>query len=96
MAAVNIKIAAATGMVAGVVNTYTLGRLFIKEKKVYHSNKRLTLFGVYYALMIFITSYSIEIMNKIWIFHHYVVWFICTVIAAFFNFLFLSYVALRD
>ena len=96
MASVNITVSAATGMIAGVLNTYTLGRMFIKERRIDHSNKRLTLFVVYYVLMILLTSHSIELITNLGLIHHYAVWLVCNAIAACCNFLFLSYVALRN
>jgi len=92
----NLKVSAATGMVGGVINTYTLSRFFLKEKIITHSYSRLILFLLYYTLSILITSKSIEYLTVINKINHNVSWVLCVFIASIFNFFFVNEVGLHS
>ena len=91
----SINFSAALGMLAGVINTYTMSRLFLKEKAIDHSNLTMILFLVYYAFAIFLTSNSVEYITKISSIGHNLSWLLCTIVASFFNFIFVSKIGLR-
>jgi hypothetical protein len=90
----NIDISASCGMVAGVFNTYILSRLYLNKSAVVHSNIRMLIFFSYYSVAIFLTSFSIEWLTLIKKIDHNFSWLICTVIASFINFVFVSKIAL--
>lgn len=91
----NLKVSAATGMVCGVINTYTMSRFFLKEKIVTHSLSRLISFLIYYSISILITSNSIEHLTVISKINHNVSWVFCVFIASIFNFIFVNEVGLH-
>jgi putative flippase GtrA len=91
-----IETSAATGMAAGVINTYTMSRLFLKEKVIRHSISRLILFLSYYTVSILLTSKSIDKITEIYKISHNVSWIFCVFIASIFNFVFVNEVALKN
>lgn len=91
----SIDLSAAFGMIAGVVNTYLLSRLYLNERVVKHSNIKMLVFFLYYAIAIFLTSNSIEWMTVAINVNHNISWLICTIVASFFNFIFVSKIALH-
>ncbi len=92
---VSIDLSAAIGMIIGTLNTYTLGRKFIKDYSINHSNKMATVFIVYYACAIYITSNSIELLESTKYVNDDFAWLICTISASVCNFFFLNNVALK-
>lgn len=91
----SIDLSASFGMIAGVLNTYLLSRLYLNEKAVNHSNLRMLVFFLYYAIAIFLTSNSIEWLTEKNNINHNISWLMCTIIASFFNFIFVSKIALH-
>jgi len=77
----SINFSAALGMSAGVINTYTMSRLFLKEKAIDHSNRTMLLFLIYYAFAIFVTSNSVEHITRISSIGHNLSWLLCTIVA---------------
>ena len=90
----NISIASAVGMLTGILNTYTLGRKYIKKQEIAHSHLQLVIFTLYYSVAIFVTSGSIELLSKTTHVNEKFAWLICNVIASLCNFLFISKVTL--
>ena len=70
-------------------------RLYLNEKAVNHSNLRMLVFFLYYAIAIFLTSNSIEWLTEKNNINHNISWLMCTIIASFFNFIFVSKIALH-
>lgn len=91
-----VGLSSAIGMVIGILNTYTLSRFYMKEEKVNHSNKRLALFGTYYAIMVFLTSSFIQFVSQYSMIGENIGWLIGTIGASVCNFLFLSFVSLKN
>ena len=91
-----IGIASAFGMILGIINTYTLSRFYMKEAKVDHSNKRLALFGTYYAVMVVLTSSFIQFISHFSVIGENLGWLIGTIGASVCNFLFLSFISLKN
>ena len=91
----NIEISASFGMTAGVANTYLLSRLYLNQEVVKHSNIKMLVFFLYYALTILITSNSIKWITEITHINHNISWLLCSIIASFFNFIFVSKIALH-
>ena len=92
---VSIDLSAAIGMIIGTLNTYTLGRKFIKDDSINHSNKMASIFIIYYACAIYITSNSIELLGSTKYINDNFAWLICTVSASICNFFFLNNIALK-
>ena len=90
-----IDFSAIFGMLVGIINTYILSRLYIKENIVSHSNKRLFFFIIYYILAIYVTSQSIEILGSLDQIGYNLSWLLCTLIASICNFIFLSFIVLK-
>ena len=90
-----VDISAIFGMLIGILNTYILGRIYMKDRVVSHSNKRLFFFIIYYFLAIYVTSQSIEFLGNFEQIGTNISWLICTVLASFCNFIFLSYITLK-
>jgi putative flippase GtrA len=90
-----IDISAAIGMILGTLNTYTLGRKFIKDYSINHSNKMAAVFIIYYAFAIYITSSSIELLGSTKYINHNFAWLICNITASLCNFIFLNNIALK-
>jgi putative flippase GtrA len=90
-----IDFAAAIGMVFGTLNTYTLGRKFIKDDSINHSNKMAAFFIIYYACAIYITSNTIELLGSTGYINYNFAWLICTIAASICNFIFLNNIALK-
>jgi len=93
---IKIDFSAAIGMVFGTLNTYTLGRKFIKEDTINHSNKMATIFIFYYVCSIYITSNSIELLGSTKYINYNFAWLICTILASIFNFIFLKNIAFKS
>lgn len=91
---INISFASATGMTIGIFNTYTLGRIYIKNEKIAHSHIQLFIFTVYYSVAVLVTSWFIELLSSTAYMNETVAWLICNLIASICNFLFISKVTL--
>jgi len=91
----NINLSASFGMIAGVLNTYYLSRLYLKEKVVRHSILRMLNFILYYAIAIYLTSNLIEWLIVKTGIDQNISWIICTIVASFCNFIFVSKISLH-
>ena len=81
-------------MLVGILNTYILGRIYLKKVVVPHSNKRLFFFSIYYTTAILITSQAIEILGSYEYVSYNLAWLYCNVIASILNFIFLNFITL--
>ena len=93
--ALPVDISSILGMLVGIFNTYILGRIYIKKVIVPHSNKRLFFFTSYYFFAIYLTSQSIRILGSYESINYNFAWLYCTIIASFFNFVFLNFITLK-
>ena len=91
----NLDVSASFGMIAGVANTYLLSRLYLNQVIVKHSNIKMIVFFLYYAVSIFITSNSIEFLTENKNINYNISWLFCTIVASFINFIFVSKIALN-
>ena len=89
-----INISSIFGMLVGILNTYILGRIYLKKVVVPHSNKRLFFFSIYYTTAILITSQAIEILGSYEYVSYNLAWLYCNVIASILNFIFLNFITL--
>ena len=89
-----IGVSSAIGMIFGILNTYTLGRKYIKKKAIAHSNLQLIVFGFYYAVAVFLTSLSISTLSLILEGNENLAWVLCTIAASLCNYLFISIITL--
>jgi putative flippase GtrA len=94
--AIRIDVSASIGMTFGILNTYTLGRMFLKEKPVKHSHKTAIIVGTYYFIAILITSRSIELLGSTQLLSYNFSWLSCTIVASIVNFIFLNNYALKN
>ncbi len=89
-----IDISSIFGMLVGILNTYILGRIYLKKVVVPHSNKKLFFFSIYYATAILITSQAIEIIGSYEYIGYNLAWLYCNVMASILNFIFLNFITL--
>lgn len=90
-----VGVSSAVGMVCGILNTYTLGRKYIREEEVAHTNTRLLVFFIYYVLAVFFTSWMIESLSTSQHFAPTIAWLICNILISICNFAFIRFVSLR-
>ena len=91
-----ISLSSAVGMIFGILNTYTLGRKYIKKKAIAHSNLQLIIFALYYAMAVFLTSLSIAALSSILKGNENIAWLFCTTVASLCNYLFISRITLSQ
>lgn len=87
---IQTAISSGIGMIAGILNTYTMSRLYLNSKPTKHTILKLIIFFSYYGIAIYITSTSIEALAKAGFTSLNVSWIVCNLIASLVNFVFIK------